>query len=359
MFNNSYCKKLGMAGLALSVSASSAWAATLYEDQTLVTSNPVFLGNFGTLNAVDGDTLAIGAYGEENSSNIDTGAVYVFEPDSSGDWSETQRLLTSDGAAGDLFGYGLALEGDTLVVGATGDDDGGANSGSLYIFERDSSGNWSEVDKLTASDGAAGDLFGLLAALDGDTLIVSAAYDDNSNGTNAGSLYVFERDSSGNWSEVEKLLASDGAADDRFGRSATLDGRWAIAGTYTQDGTSGAAYAFKRKNNGDWVEKDILTPSDGGAYDRFGCSVAMAGKTVIIGAHAKDVDSKNDQGQAYVFTRSGSDWTEQDKLLASDGVAYDNLGSWVSFDGDTAVTAAIGVTVGTNPAAGAVYTFDF
>lgn len=302
MFYNSYCKKLGTAGLALTVSASSAWAATLYEDQTLVTSNPVFLGNFGTLNAVDGDTLAIGAYGEENSSNIDTGAVYVFEPDSSGDWSETQRLLTSDGAAGDLFGYGLALEGDTLVVGATGDDDGGANSGSLYIFERDSSGNWSEV---------------------------------------------------------EKLLASDGAADDRFGRSATLDGRWAIAGTYTQDGTSGAAYAFKRKNNGDWVEKDILTPSDGGAYDRFGCSVAMAGKTVIIGAHAKDVDSKNDQGQAYVFTRSGSDWTEQDKLLASDGVAYDNLGSWVSFDGDTAVTAAIGVTVGTNPAAGAVYTFDF
>jgi hypothetical protein len=161
--------------------------------------------------------------------------------------TEVAKLLASDGAADDEFGESVAISGDYAIVGAYRDDDNGTDSGSAYVFERDGSGNWAEVTKLLASDGAADDDFGESVAISGDYAIVGAPIDDD-NGTDSGSAYVFERDGTGNWTEVAKLLASDGATSDYFGTSVAISGDYAIVGAYLDDdnGTdSGSAYIFE------------------------------------------------------------------------------------------------------------------
>ena len=114
---------------------------------------------------------------------------------------DESKLTASDGAASDYFGGSVSVSGDYAVIGADWDDDNGNNSGSAYVFERDGAGNWSEVQKLTASDGAAGDEFGWSVSISGDYLVIGA-YADDDNGSSSGSAYVFERDGFGNWSEV-------------------------------------------------------------------------------------------------------------------------------------------------------------
>ena len=130
--------------------------------------------------AVDGDTVLVGAYGSDDQNDSDGGgSVYVFTEPVTG-WvggvgsAETARLFASDGAAGDWFGWSVAVEGDTAVVGARmhNDSRAGAGSGSAYVFTRDPLGVWSEVTQLVASDGAAQDQFGYSVAVEGDTVVV-------------------------------------------------------------------------------------------------------------------------------------------------------------------------------------------
>ena len=147
--------------------------------------------------------------------------------------NETVKLLASDGAADDRFGESVAVSGDTAVVGALLDDDNGSESGSAYVFRRDAGGvdNWGQVKKLLASDGAPVDRFGKSVAVSGDTVVVGAALDDD-NGSGSGSAYLFQRDAGGvdNWGQVKKLLASDGASPDQFGESVAVSGDTALVG---------------------------------------------------------------------------------------------------------------------------------
>ncbi len=143
---------------------------------------------------------------------------------------EAAKLTASDAAASDKFGWSVAINGDTALVGAQYNDSGGSNSGSAYIFQRDQGGadNWGQVKKLTASDAAGGDRFGSAVALDGDTALVGAEMDAD-NGDDYGSVYIFERNQGGtdNWGEVKEIHASDGAAHDQFGASVALSGETA------------------------------------------------------------------------------------------------------------------------------------
>ena len=125
-----------------------------------------------------------------------------------------QKLTASDAAADDNFGISVSIDGDTAVIGAFGDDDNGSYSGSAYVYVR-SNGVWSEQQKLTASDGAESDYFGHSVSIDGDTAVIGA-YADDDNGRDSGSAYVYVR-SNGVWSEQQKLTASDGADNDLFG----------------------------------------------------------------------------------------------------------------------------------------------
>ena len=243
-----------------------------------------------------------------------------------------QKVLSSDGAERDRFGLSASIDGDTAIIGAMGDP----YSGSAYVYVR-SNGVWSEQAKLTASDAAQYDYFGSSVSIDGDTAVIGARYDDgNGNGNDSGSAYVYVR-SNGVWSEQQKLTASDGAQEDYFGRSVSIDGDTAVISGVTGQGLgSGTAYVYVR-SNGVWSEQQKLTASDGVAYDGFGFEVSISGDTAVIGAPR---EMTNESGSAYVYVRSNGVWSEQAKLTASDAAQYDYFGSSVSIDGDTAVIGA-------------------
>ena len=241
---------------------------------------------------------------------------------------EVAKLVADDGATNDFFGFSVALSGDTAVIGAFRDSDDvkGVDSGSAYVFTR-SGTNWGQQAKLTATDGAANDTFGGNVALSGDTAVIGALGDDDDvNGVDSGSAYVFTR-SGTSWSEQAKLSAADGAAGDEFGYSVALSGDTAVIGAARDDdkgNDSGSAYVFTRSGTS-WSQQAKLTAADGAAGDVFSISVALSGDTAVIGADLDDEKGDN-SGAAYVFTRSGSTWSQQAKLTADDGAAGDLFG---------------------------------
>ena len=303
-------------------------------------------GAFGNSVAVDGDTVVVGDTGDSN----DTGAAYVFTKPGAG-WAtatETAKLTASDGAGGDEFGYAVAVEGDTVVVSAYGDDDGGPGSGSAYVFTKPATG-WTSAStaaKLTASDGATNDRFGKSVAVDRDT-VVAGAWRDDDNGSNSGSAYVFTKPATG-WtstSTAAKLTASDGDADDEFGYSVAVDGDTVVVGAWVDDDNgpySGSVYVFEKPVSGGWVtatEGDKLTASDGVTGDWFGGSVSLDGDRLAVGASGDD-DNGSRSGSVYVYKRQSGAWSRIDKLTASDGATDDEFGISVAVDGDTVVVGA-------------------
>jgi len=198
---------------------------------------------------------------------------------------------------------------------------------------------WTELDKLLASDGDESNYFGYCVSVSGDYAIVGALYDDD-NGMDSGSAYIFKRDGTA-WSQEAKLTASDGAASDWFGTSVSISGDYAIVGASGDDDSgvgSGSAYIFKRDGTV-WSEQDKLLASDGAADDAFGVSVSISGDYAVVGASGDD-DNGNLSGSAYIFRRDGTIWGEEAKLTALDGAIYDFFGSSVSVSGDYAIVGA-------------------
>jgi hypothetical protein len=293
---------------------------------------------FGYCVSIDGDSLIVGA-DRDNDNGSDSGAAYVFIRDGDG-WTEQAKLTPSDGEQKEQFGHSVAISGDTAVVGAYRDDDNGIFSGSAYVFVR-SGTTWSQQAKLTASDAAARDYFGVRVDIEGDTIAVSA-YKSDGGETDSGAIYVFERDGTA-WSEQAKLTASDATAYDGLGVGLSISGNTIVAGatSASYDGNaSGAAYVFIN-NGSSWTEQAKIGPSDGEADDRFGATVSLDGDTVLVSS-TNDDDNGETSGAAYVFERSGGSWSQQAKLVASDASAYDAFGSGVSLEGDTAVIGAYG-----------------
>lgn len=250
------------------------------------------------------------------------------------------KLTTDDATPGDFFGWSVSIEGGTAVVGARGDDDAGANSGSAYVF-REIAGAWQEVAKLTADDAATGDSFGYSVSVDGDTAVVGAWFDDDA-GSASGSAYVF-REVDGVWQQIAKLTANDGANGDRLGVSVSLSGNTTVVGAYRDDdaaGDSGSAYVF-REIAGVWQQIAKLTANDAGASDFFGTSVTLNGDTAVVGALQGDNDVGTDSGSAYVFREVGGVWHQIAELAADDGAAADFFGFSVSLSGNTAVIGAL------------------
>lgn len=308
------------------------------EQQKLIASDGVTNDNFGFSVAIEGDTALIGAL-RANTSSSDTGAVYVFTRNGEV-WTQQQRLQASDGALNDGFGSAVSLDGDTAVIGADGDDDGGAQSGSTYVFIR-TNGIWTQKQKLTASDRAAGDNFGDSVSLDGTTVLIGARNNDLPSKTDAGSAYVFTRNGS-TWTQQQKLNASDAATSDRFAFFVGLSGDTAIVGADGNDGNAnngGAAYIFTR-TNGVWTQQQRLSASDAADSDGFGAGVCIDGDTAVVAAYIGNTSGGIDAGAAYVFTRSGTVWTQQQKIVASDGAANDHFGLALAISGTTVIIGA-------------------
>jgi uncharacterized repeat protein (TIGR01451 family) len=275
--------------------------------------------------------------------------------------SEQAHLIASDVAADDFFGNSIAVSGNTAVVGAFVDDDPvrGANTGAAYVFVRTGS-TWTQQQKLTASDAAAGDRFGSAVAIDGDTIAVGSIFADVGAEGNAGKVYVFTRSGS-TWTEQQILTASDFKSSDNLGASVAIDGDTIVSGANSYDlpgvMDAGAAYVYVRTGT-TWAEQQKLTASVPTAFDRVGFSVAIDGDTIIAGAPSDPVQaSPGNAGSAYVFVRSGSVWTEQQKLTASDGALFDRFGLAVGLSGDTALVGAPLSDTPTISSVGSAYVF--
>ncbi|NOT02614.1 MAG: hypothetical protein HOP29_18565 [Phycisphaerales bacterium] len=306
------------------------------EEQKLIAADIDANDEFGRSVSVSGDTAVVGAYGHDVAGSV-FGSAYVYLR-SGGVWTQQHNLTALDAETGDGLGVSVSVSDETAVVGAWDDDDAGTSSGSAYVFVR-AGAVWTQQQKLTASDAAAGDLFGVSVSVSGDTAVVGA-YGDDDAGLVSGSAYVYVRCGEA-WIQQQKLTASDGAASDFFGISVCVSGDTAVVGAELDDGAvsdSGSAYVYVR-SGGVWTEQQKLTAADAAAGDQFGISVSVSEDTAAVGAVGDD-SAGSFSGSAYVFVRSGGVWTQQQKLTASDAAAGDQFGVRVSVDGDTAVVGA-------------------
>lgn len=265
---------------------------------------------------------------------------------------EIKKLTASDGAAQDLFGFSVAISGDTAIVGGLSDD----KIGRAYVLGRNQGGanNWSEVKKLTASDGTVDGWFGFSVAISGDTIVVSSI----------GRAYIFERNAGGanNWGEVKKLVPSESSGV--FGVSVSISGSTVVVGAPGQKDTdTSAVFVFDRDQGGinTWGQVKKLTASDTTKSDFFGNAVAISGDTIVAGAPGADVGANSDQGEAYIFERNqggANNWGEARKLVSNDGAKNDQFGCSVAIDGDTMVAGAKLHDIGSNADQGAAYNFN-
>ncbi|NOT01132.1 MAG: hypothetical protein HOP29_10940 [Phycisphaerales bacterium] len=303
---------------------------------------------FGNWVSLDGDSMIVGAP-LDNDAGTDSGSAYVFVR-SGGVWTQEAKITANDAAANDQFGYRVAISGDTVLVGAVQDGDAGMNSGSAYVFVR-ADGSWTQQQKLTASDAAAADTFGISVAVDGDTAVVGA-YNHGHAGMYAGAAYVFVR-SAGVWTQQAELNAVDAQPNQRFGRSVSINGGTVAVGTYGE-----SAYIFVRSGT-TWMQETKLVAADGQSSDSFGVSVAIDGDAVVIGAFS-DQDAGFSAGSAYAFVRSTGVpvWTQQGKLIGADTSANDGFGISVTISGDTAVVGAIRNDNTGGSDAGSAYAFE-
>lgn len=321
-------------GLLLAACAAHLQAQTA-ELVELTASDASAFANLGSAIDLEGDRLLVGAAGEDEPS-FDGGAAYVFERDASGAWDQVAKLVARDGQDFDQFGVAVALAGDRALIGAFQADGVTVNAGAAYLFERDGAGAWSQVVKLVATDGRSGDQFGVTLALEVGRALIGATHDNVPGAIDVGSAYVFEPDALGVWRQVAKLTTAVHSAGDHLGIVA-LDGDRALVGATQQFGGPGSAYVFERDGAGIWSEAAQLLASDGAGGDLFGGTVALSGDIALVGAYFDDSET----GAAYVFERDGAgSWSETIKLVASDGDPFDDFGARLSLSGDRALISA-------------------
>lgn len=391
------CKGSGCTdSAAVSVSAQLAGVIGYFK-----ASNAEAGDQFGSVLALssDGSTLAVAAPLEDsaiagdpgNNAAADSGAVYLFTRHA-GSWQQQQVIKASNPDANDRFGSSLALsaDGNSLAVGAPLEDssargingnqanDNPLNTGAAYLFTRTGS-SWTQQAYLKASNDSG--LFGISVALGGDgrTLAVGAVFesgastgiDGNQNANpafiNSGAVYVFTRgDSLDSWTQQAYVKASNTETGDQFGGSLALskDGNTLVVGAQFEDSDamgvaghqlnnnafdSGAAYVFLRSGSS-WSQQAYLKASNTAAGNRFGASLSLSadGQALAVGSPREDSGAAGqskaalDSGAVYVFQRNGSAWDQQALLKASSADASDQFGADVALSPDGA-TLAVGV----------------
>ena len=318
-------------------------------------------GNYAIIGAAEEDEDQDG-----NNTMTNSGSAYVFERDAAGVWNEIQKIVASDRDVQDRFGFSVSISDSFVIIGTPfeSEDTSGLNnlghSGSAYIFERNGSGVWNQKQKIVASDRAQFDEFGFSVSLSSKYAIVGA-YSENEDATGinsmpqSGSAYIFERNGSGVWHEVQKVVASDRFDNDFFGNSVSISGNYAIIGAfYESHDTSGlnlkvgagSAYIFERNGSGFWHQAQKIVASDRAQLDHFGKSVSISGNYAIIGAYDEDENALgsntlDQSGSAYIFKRNGTGaWTEVQKIVATNRAIQDRFGCSVSISDSFAVIGA-------------------
>ena len=305
----------------------------------ILASDAIADDRFGWSAAISGDYAIVGVrWSDDGGAN--SGSAYIFRRTGTNTWDAGTKILASDRAAQDYFGNSVGISGDYAIVGAFGKN----NSGSAYIFRRTGTNTWDAGTKILSSDIAVDDFFGYSVAISGDYAIVGA-YGDDDRGGASGSAYIFRRTGTNTWDAGTKILASDGAADDFFGYSVGISGDYAIVGAWGNgDGgsLSGSAYIFRRTGTNTWDAGTKILASDAASADSFGRSVGISGDYAIVGAFGND-DGGANSGSTYIFRRTGTNtWDAGTKILASDPAADDLFGYSVGISGDYAIVGAVG-----------------
>ncbi|MHC4845212.1 MAG: FG-GAP repeat protein [Planctomycetota bacterium] len=316
--------------------APAADAGDRTEDQVLAIADHAAGDIYGAAVALHGE-LAVVACEYDDDRGADSGSVHVFRDDGES-WVHEQKLLASDGEAGDNFGRAVAVQGDRIVVGAHWDDDQGANAGSAYVFRHDGE-RWVQEQKLLAPGGRVQDRFGVSVSLDGDVIAVAAWLADGET-RDEGAVHVFRLDGE-RWAHEQTLAADDAATGAHFGRSVSVSGNRLLVGAWKDDaaGTdAGAAYAF-RHDGERWVQEQKLTAAGAVAGDRFGWCAWLDGTVALIGAWKSDA-AADGRGAAWVFRHDGERWVQEQRLAAGDGTKGDGFGFSTVIDGDTALVGA-------------------
>ena len=318
---------------------------------------------FGTSIAVDENIIVV-ADPFDYDNGMNAGAVYVYERNDVGNWFLVKKVLSSDGAAGDNFGYSVAVSENVMVVGAPYDtnDDNGKDSGSVYIFERNKGGanNWGQVKKILASNGVSGDFFGASVTTVKDTVVVGAYGKE----FNSGLVYVFERNKDGvdNWGQTKEISTPDGR---EFGFSVAMSGDIVIVGSpeeYNNGSFSGSVHIFERNKGGinNWGKVKEIVPSDKKDFTEFGSSVAISQDIVVVGAFFDD----GGEGSAYIYERDSggiSNWGQVKKIVAS---SNRGIGQQAAFGASVAISGniiVVGAPYDTNDddwSSGSVYIFE-
>lgn len=326
-----------------------------FEQARLVPTNPTPMMSFGYSVAMDGDTVVVGAYWH-HTPVTGGGAAYVFVKPEAG-WpaiTQVAKLSPSDVAFHDQFGWSVAISGNTIVVGSIYDDNSGKfNNGSAYVFVKPDGGwtDMAETAKLTSSDTQNSDEFGRDVAINGDTIVVGAPFDDVDANVDQGSVYVFLKPPGG-WitsTETAKLTASDGLLGDLFGYSVDVSGNTIVAGAYGHNHGAGVgegqAYVFNQ--SGGWVsgtENARLTALESFDHEYFGRSVAVDGDLVVIGAPGEDTFDQSGSDSAYIFLKPEAGWigdlNEDAILSASDGEISDDFANTVAVSGNGVIVGA-------------------
>ncbi len=367
-------------------------AVTVSQQAYLKASNTGLGDAFGSRVAISGNTLVVGAPSEDSAATgvggdqssdaaTDAGAAYVFVR-TGATWTQQAYLKASNTGGGDRFGSSVAIDLDTIVVGAIGEassvggdeaDDAAPGAGAAYVFVR-GGGVWTQQAYLKASNPGVQDQFGFRVAIGGETLVVGAPYEDsnatgvggdqvNSAANDAGAAYVFVRGGTV-WTQQAYLKASNTGLGDQFGLDLGISGETIVVGASNEDSNatgvlgneldntavnSGAAYVFVR-SGAVWTQQAYLKASNTGAGDQFGLAVAVSLETIVVGAigeasGATGVDGGQSDGfagagAAYVFARAGTVWTQQAYLKASNTDTGDGFGTSVGISGDAIVVGA-------------------
>lgn len=345
---------------------------------------------FGWSVAIDGDMAVVGAYGEdEDASDANTrskaGSAYIFKRGVDGVWTQMQKIVASDRAVNDEFGWSVDISDSTVIVGAHFEGHnvaGGAyeyHAGSAYIFDLGVGGVWTQTQKIVGSrraddhyypDGRPdpteedlSDLFGGSVGISGNYIVVGSHNHDYGPGGvgtglawNQGCAYIFER-TGGVWAEVKQIHSSVRTAWDRFGYAVDIDTNVIIVGVWSEDeneseGSSlknaGGAYIFERNLAGTWLQIQKLDASDRTTGDHFGIEVAIDGNFLVVGAEQEDIDggggfgdTLSNAGAAYIFSKDGAGvWTEIQKVTASDRHNLDLMGQSVGISGTNIIVGA-------------------
>jgi hypothetical protein len=314
---------------------------------------------FGYAVAISGDTIVIGAPNDDISNRSNQGSAYVFVR-SAGVWLLQQKLTADKGKADEDFGCSVAIKGDTIAAGALYTDVGANESqGAVYLFTR-AGEVWTQQQKLTASDGAANNIFGSRLALSSDTLVVGAVYAVVGANQDQGATYVFTR-SGTSWSQSQKLTASDGEAGDQFGYSFSINGDTLVVSArfdkLSNPPRVGSAYVFKRAG-GNWSQQQKLTGEAGGGTEGFGISVSVSGNRIAIGAFSFDVGAHSSQGVVFIFTQANGVWTQSQKMTSDDGATDDAFGFAVALSANTLVVGAVYKLIANKADQGTAYIFS-